>query len=92
MCGGCIDVLCVFKVLGAAEGAEYLAFHNVREADDGVERRAQLVAYVGEELGLAAAGELGLLLGGDQRLVGLARIVYIEGEDEDEDEHDDDDE
>ncbi len=28
----------------------------------------------------------------DQRLVGLARIVYIEGEDEDEDEHDDDDE
>ena len=47
---------CVFF---RAERAEHAGFHDLRKADDGVERRAQLVAHVGEELRLGAAGFLG---------------------------------
>ena len=39
-------------------------------ADDGVERRAQLVAHVGEEGALGAAGGLGRVAGLDQLLLG----------------------
>ena len=38
------------------EFAEHAARHQFREADDGIERRAQLVAHVGEELQLGAIG------------------------------------
>ena len=48
--------------LSRAERAEDAALHDLGEADDGVERRAQLVAHVGEELGLGAVGALGLRL------------------------------
>jgi hypothetical protein len=43
------NVGAVFLVLVGAEGAEDSALHHLGEADDGVERRAQLVAHVGEE-------------------------------------------
>ena len=49
-------------VLLGAERAEDAALHHLGEADDGVERRAQLVAHVGEEFGLGAVGALGLRL------------------------------
>ena len=45
-----------------AERAEHAALHHLGEADDGVERRAQLVAHVGQELGLGAVRALGLRL------------------------------
>ena len=54
------DVGAVFLVLVGAERAEDAALHHLGEADDGVERRAQLVAHVGQELGLGAVGALGL--------------------------------
>jgi hypothetical protein len=34
--------------------------HDLREADDGVERRAQLVAHVGQENALGAVGRFGV--------------------------------
>ena len=37
----------------AAERAEHARLHDLGEADDGVERRAQLVAHIGEEFDLA---------------------------------------
>ncbi len=40
--------------------AEHGFGQHVREADNGVERRAQLVRHVGEELGLVLAGGLQL--------------------------------
>ena len=46
-----------------AERAEQLAIEDLREADHGVERRAQLVAHIGEELRLGAARALGLVAG-----------------------------
>ena len=42
-----------------AERAEHARFHDLGEADDGVERRAQLVAHVGEEFRLRLVGFLG---------------------------------
>ena len=45
-----------------AERAEDAALHHLGEADDGVERRPQLVAHVGEELGFRAVRALGLRL------------------------------
>ena len=60
--------------------AEELALHHLREAEDGVERRAQLVAHGREEARLGEVGafgppprlvgiELGLLEFGDQRVL-----------------------
>ena len=57
-----VDVLAVFVVFRRAERAEHARLHDLREADDGVERRAQLVADIGEELGLGPVGVLGAVL------------------------------
>ena len=60
-----VDVLAVFLVFVGAERAEHAQLHDLREADDGVERRAQLVAHIGEEFRLRLVGFLGAgLLGG----------------------------
>ena len=56
------DVAAIFLVFVGAERAEDAALHHLGETDDGVERRAQLVAHVGEEFGLGAVGALGLRL------------------------------
>src|SRR5690606_23459152 len=47
-----------------ADRAEHLVADDFREADDGVEWRAQLVAHVGEELAFRPARFLGLPQGG----------------------------
>ena len=59
------DVAAVFVVLLGAERAEHAGLHDLGKADDGVERRAQLVAHIGEEFRLGLVGLLGagLLLG-----------------------------
>ncbi len=57
-----VDVLAVFQVFRRAQFAEHARLHDFREADDGVERRAQLVADIGQELGLGAVGLLGAVL------------------------------
>ena len=67
-----VDVLAVVAVLVAADRAEHLRLHDLGEADDGVERRAQLVAHIGEEARLRLVGLFGagLLLGVFLRQVG----------------------
>ncbi|KQW18559.1 hypothetical protein ASC80_21380 [Afipia sp. Root123D2] len=55
------DVVAVFLIFFRAERTEHAATHHFRETDDGVERRTQLVAHVGEELGLGLIGFLGPL-------------------------------
>src|SRR5579883_411374 len=57
---------------GHAGGAEDLFLDRFGEADDGVERRAQLVAHRREEFGLGPIGGLGRLLGRAQ--LGLAPL------------------
>ena len=57
-----VDVAGVFLILGMAERTEQRLLHHFGEADHGVERRAQLVADIGEELGLGAVGRLGPVL------------------------------
>ena len=71
-----VDVLAVAAILLVADRAEHFRRHDLGEADDGVEWRAQLVAHIGEEarfrlVGLFGAGlllriflrEVGKLLG-----------------------------
>ena len=53
------DVLSVLGLL-LVERTEHLLAQDLREADDGVERRAELVGHVGQELGLVAVGFLEL--------------------------------
>ena len=43
--------------------AQQLVRDRLREADNGVERRAQLVAHIGQEVALGAVGQLGLHAG-----------------------------
>ena len=57
-----VDVAAILLVLGRAELAEHARLHDLREADDGVERRAELVADIGQELRLGAVGVLGAVL------------------------------
>ena len=51
---------CEVFVLLLVQLAEHPLRQHLREADDGVQRRAQLVRHVGEELGLVLAGDLEL--------------------------------
>ena len=63
----------IVAVARFAERAEQLAVENLGEADHGVERRAQLVAHIGEELRLGAACALGLVAGAQE--LGLLRLA-----------------
>ncbi len=51
--------MAIFLIFLRSERAEHAAFHDFGESDDGVERRAQLVAHIGEEFGLGLVGFLG---------------------------------
>src|SRR5579863_5148527 len=55
-----MDVLDIFKLLLVVDRPEQLARNGLGEADDRIERRAQLVAHVGEEIAFGAIGEFGL--------------------------------
>src|SRR5262249_23228960 len=61
--GAVVDVFGIALVAYRTQGAEHLAPHDLGEAEDRVERRAQLVAHIGQEFGLGAAGRLGGLAG-----------------------------
>jgi hypothetical protein len=58
MLGAVLDVLRIVQISRRPDRAEGLGSHQVREADDRVQRRTQLMAHVGEEFGLHAAGGL----------------------------------
>ena len=58
-------------VLGALLLRQLLALHERREAHDGVERRADLVAHVGQKRRFEHVRLLGLLAGDDQLLLAL---------------------
>ena len=73
-----VDVAAIFAIAVGAERAEHARLHDLGEADDGVERRAQLVAHIGEEFRLGLVRLLGpglllgIFLGQVGELVGLA--------------------
>ncbi len=62
MAAGLVDQLGIFGVLGR-QGAEHARAHHVGEAHDSVQRRAQLVAHIGQEARLSGVKGLGLDLG-----------------------------
>ncbi len=57
-----MDVADIFGEHRRADGADDLGPDKVGETDDRIERRAQLMAHIGEEGGFRAAGFLGPLL------------------------------
>jgi hypothetical protein len=61
----------VDAVLLVRRGRGCARVHQLRETQDGVERRAQFVAHVGQELGLGTVGGLGRQLGVAHRAVRL---------------------
>ena len=58
---------------GGVAGVLHLLLQHLAVADDGGQRRAKLVAHVGEELALRAVGGLGGVLGGVQ--LGLGELA-----------------
>ena len=59
-----VDERYVFGVTRIAEGTEHFIAHNVREAQNCVQRRAQLVAHIGEERRFGTIGGFGGLARG----------------------------
>src|SRR4029077_10552640 len=58
-----LDMSDVFAISGASQWPQKLKAHDVGEADDGVERRAQLVTHMGQKLRLHPARPFGRALG-----------------------------
>ena len=61
-----MDIADVVDVARMAKLAFGLALEDFGKADDGVERRPELVAHIGQELRLGAGGQLGIHLGLEQ--------------------------
>jgi hypothetical protein len=60
-------------------GVQRRAGQGVDDADDAVQRRADLVADIGQEVGLGAVGRLGRGLGLDQRALGGDALGDVAG-------------
>jgi hypothetical protein len=56
---GAVDILGVFEITRRAQRPEHAVGHDLGETDDGVERRAQLVAHAAKEVRLGPVGPLG---------------------------------
>ncbi len=69
-----MNVARILLVAGLADWPENLPIDHLREADDRVERRAQLVTHRGEELGFRPAGHFGYLFGLTQLLLRFAPL------------------
>ena len=78
MCAGIVNVARIIDVTGIAEAAEHFRHQNLREPDDRVQWSAQLMAHIGEELGLRPIRHLRLFLGVDQRGFGLLLIRDVD--------------
>src|SRR4051794_19292042 len=62
-------------LLPFVERAERLILEQFGETDDGIQRRAQLVAHVRQELALGAAANLRQLLGAGDLFTAVAQLL-----------------
>ena len=74
---GSVDVLEIVLVALVADRAETLLQHHFRKAQNGVQGRADLVADLGEKIGLGGARGLGGLARGDQAPFGVALAAEV---------------
>ncbi len=72
---GAVNVAGIFLVLRHAVRPEQFGLQHFGEADDGIERCAQLVAHRGEELRLGDVGLLGVAPGFVRHLAGFFEFV-----------------
>ena len=63
MAAGGVDILQVLPVAFIADGAEALVHHHFGKTDNGVERRADFMADLGEKFRFGDRGLFGCLLG-----------------------------
>ena len=72
----------VSGIIGVPVGklAEILSAHHFGKADDGVERRAQLMAHIREEGGLCLARHFGARLGEGELGIGFLQVDPLFGE------------
>src|SRR5438132_10491574 len=71
-----MNVRDVRAVMLVADLPHHLAYYHIREADDVVERSAQLMAHRGQEPGLRLVRRLRLLLGFAQGLIGRPSLSH----------------
>src|SRR5262249_60424211 len=72
------DVVQILPVALATDRAVHLLDDHVGEADDRVERRAQLVAHHGQELRFGAVGAFGVVPGAEQLRLGRLAVGGVE--------------
>src|SRR5215472_17002405 len=84
-----MNVFDIGEVVFVRDRSQDALHHEFRETDDGVERRAQLMAHGREEFGLCLMRRLRLFFGAAQRLTslfrGLQNSMSLEGTLEDGD-------
>src|SRR5262245_31569131 len=73
-----LDVAQIFAVALTPDRPVHLRDHHVGEPDDGVQRRAQLVAHRGQELRLRPVGALGMVLRAQQLYLGRLAVGDVE--------------
>src|SRR3546814_15235189 len=76
------DVGGIFSIAFVAQRPEQFALDELREADDRVQWRPQLMAHVRQELRLRMAGGFRGLLGGTQPLAAPFPYGHVEPHDE----------
>ena len=67
-----MDIAGILPVMPVAQRTEHLGDHHLGEAEDGVKRRAQLMAHIGQEFRFRAVGDFGLVAGRHGLLLGAA--------------------
>ena len=80
MKAGSVDVLEIVLVALVADRAEALLQHHVGKAQNGVQGRADLMAHLGQKIGLGGARGLGAFARGDETPLGLALAAQVAGE------------
>ena len=68
---GGVDIAQILAIALRSDGTEAFFQHHLRKPDDGVERRANLVAHTGQEVGLVRVRLFGGVTRGDQVVFGL---------------------
>ena len=74
-CARTVDVAAIFRILLDRFGAHRLGVDDLRKAQNGVQRRAQFVAHIGEEFRLGAAGGFGAFARRIRSILGRLEFV-----------------
>jgi hypothetical protein len=72
-----VNIAGIFGIFRRADRSEHLILQDIGKAEDGVERRAQLMAHIGEEFGFRPVGGLRTLFFGEIIGVGVGKLGLL---------------